>query len=168
MNRRNFVKGAIAGTVLSVFPRTSDASDNYYLNQRIADIARRYIGRPAGRNYNSWVFGYTVLMEANARGPYYGPAGQYAWGRPITWNQVGVGDIIQFEAPCAFKTRTCPRRTYWSCGGRCTLVVLNRTGEVFEVAFMYKQHLVRYARLDSRDFTCARPNQTWFYRPQTR
>lgn len=166
MKRRNFVKGLAAYGLLGC--SAAFAVDNVQLNQRIVNIARGRIGKPGGDRYNSWIFAYNTLMAAGAKGPYYGPQNQYAWGRPITFREAKAGDIIQIENPCAF--RDCRNnRIYWSCGGRCTWVVLNRMngrrpGSVIDVAYMYKENLVRFARIETCDI-CTN-SEIYFYRPQ--
>lgn len=173
MKRRNFIKSLIAGGTIVAFPATVMAYDNIQLNQRIVNIARSTIGRPGGNRYNTWIFGYNVMMAAGGRGPYYGPQQQYAWGRQISFSEVRAGDYIQIESPTAFRAyqRNGCGRIYWSCGGRCTWIVLNRmngrrAGSVVDVAYMYKQNVVRYARIDTADLCLG--NQIYFYRPQSR
>jgi len=171
MQRRNFIKGLLASTVAGTFPATADASDNVQLNQRIVNIARGAIGKPGGNRYNSWLFGYNVMMAAGGRGPYHGPQNQYAWGRPIGWNELGPGDYIQIESPTVFKTPPPNCRAYWGCSGRCTWIVLNRQngrapGSVLNIAYMYRVNRVQAARIDVWDRTCG--NQIYLYRPQLR
>jgi hypothetical protein len=170
MTRRQCIGGVVAALSVVVVPTGVLAYDSSALNQRIVGIARQSIGKPVGARYNSWVFGYLVQVQAGARGPYHGPVGQYAWGRPISWAEVQPGDFIQIESPTAFRVNGCGK-VYWSCTGRCTWIVLGRTngrrpGSVIEVAYQYKQHVVRYARIETMDKCAA--NQIYFYRPQSR
>jgi hypothetical protein len=168
--RRRWLQIVIVSSATCLGTIPAAAADSWDLNQRIARLARQSIGRPAGQRYNSWVFGYLVATNAGAAGPYYGPVGQYAWGRPISFSAVRPGDFIQIESPTAFRVNGCGR-VYWSCGGRCTWVVLGRSngrrpGSVIEVAYQYKKHVVRYVRIDTADRCIG--DQIYFYRPQTR
>lgn len=163
MNRRKFIAFAGGSLFCSNF---AVAQDNLQLNQRIVTIARSRIGRTGGDRYNSWIFAYNVLMNAGARGPYHGPQGQYAWGRPIGFNELRPGDIVQFESASAFKNRG---GVYWSCSGRCTWIVLNRSngrrpGSVLDIAYMYEYNLVRFARIETADL-CTPNCERYFYRP---
>lgn len=171
MKRRSFISGLTAFTAVGLLPNYSYAADCIYLNQRVVNNARALVGRPAGDRYNTWMFGYTVMMNSGGRGPYYGPQNQYAWGRQIGWNEVRPGDYIQFEGPTSFRLQRCGK-AYWSCSGRCTLIVLSRTngkrpGSLIEVAYQYKEHIVRVAKLDAADCTSG-ANQAYMYRPQLR
>ena len=170
MGKRNSLKILFASIMATLIAVPTFAADRWDLNQRIVQLARQSIGRPVGQRYNSWVFGYSVATNAGAAGPYYGPVGQYAWGRPIGFGEVRPGDFIQIESPTAFRVNGCGK-VYWSCGGRCTWIVLGRSngrrpGSVIEVAYQYKQHVVRYARIDTADKCVG--DQIYFYRPQTR
>lgn len=172
MNRRKLLKGLFVGTIAGSVPySTALASDNALLNKRIVNIARSVIGKPGGSHYNSWMFGYNVLMAAGAKGPYYGPQRQYAWGRPITWHELGPGDFIQFESTTIFRTQPPRCVTYWGCNSRCTLIVLSRQngrapGSLITVAYMYRFNVVRSAKIDVWDRVCG--NEIYLYRPQTR
>lgn len=169
MSRRNLLQILVV-SIAATLPAAVPAADSWDLNQRIVQLARQSIGRPAGQRYNSWIFGYLVATNAGAAGPYHGPVGQYAWGRPISFAEVRPGDFIQIESPTAFRVNGCGR-VYWGCGGRCTWIVLGRSngrrpGSVIEVAYQYKEHVVRYARIDTSDRCVG--DQIYFYRPQTR